>query len=112
MKVIGNNNSELNATKKVERPLAGSNSDGPAIDGLMPGASSEKSDFANVLERVTRSHNDSLNRPTERSSNDRNESRESKTADKEKVEADVLLAGADRTLTREPLAATEAGSDA
>ena len=108
MKVTTSNNTELNTNKRIDKQSAGNEFD--SVDGAMPGAS-EKSDFAGVLERVTRSHNESLTRQAERTSDDHKENRETKTREKDKVEADEYTPGTERPLTREPLASTEANND-
>lgn len=106
---VTSNNTELNPNKKIDNQPAGNNFDSAAIDGLAPG--SEKSDFAGVLERVTRSHNESKSREAERSPDERNETRESKGREKDNVESDVSTAGAELPLTREPVASAEVKTD-
>jgi Flagellar hook-length control protein FliK len=107
---VTSNNTELNTGKKIDKQSPGNDLDSAAIDGLMSGGS-EKSDFAGVLDRVTRSHNESRNRQTERSSNDHNETRESKTREKDKVEADAYATGTQGPLTRETVASDEVNTD-
>ena len=110
MKVTGSTNTELNTNKKIDSQPAGQDFDSAAVDGLMPGAS-EKSDFAGVLDRVTRSHNESMSRQADRSSDDHNRTSESKTQEKDKVEAEEFTTGTERPLMREPVAVTEANTD-
>jgi hypothetical protein len=110
MKVTTSNNTELNTNQKIDKQSAGGDFDSAAIDGLMPGAS-EKSDFAGVLERVTRSHNESQTRQAERNSDDHDETRQTKTQEKDKVDADVYTPGTEPLLTREPVASTEVSTD-
>jgi len=112
MKVTPSNNTDLNASKKVDKQAAVNEFDSTGVDSLIP-AASDKSDFAGVLERVTRSHNESSNRNAERNSDDgRAEPRESKTREKENVETDEYVAGAERSFTREPVAISEVRTDA
>jgi Flagellar hook-length control protein FliK len=110
MKVTSNHSNELNTNKKVENQPAGNEFDSAALDGVLPGAS-EKSDFAGVLDRVTRSHQESQTRHSERGSDDHAGTRESKTRDKDKVESDGYTPGSERVVTREPVAITEATTD-
>ena len=110
MKVTSSNNTEVNTNKKIDKQPAGSDFDSEAADGLMPGAS-EKSDFAGVLERVTRSHNESQTRHTERTSDNHNEARETKTREKDdKPEAGAYTPGTERPLTQ-PVAVIENKTD-
>jgi len=111
MKVTASNNTELNSNKKIDKQPAANDFDSEAVDGLAPGAGSEKSDFAGVLERVTRSHNESVSRQEERSSDGHKETHEAKTRDKDKVETDAYLTSPDRPLTRETVASAETDID-
>jgi hypothetical protein len=110
MKVTSSNNPELNTNNKIDRQSAGNEFDAPAIDGLMPGATSEKSDFAGVLDKVTRSHNESTSRHAERSSDEEADTREFKTREKDKLETDVV-AGTEQPLTRETVSTPEVNTD-
>ena len=68
MKVTSGSNAELNANKKIENQPTTNKFDSPTIDGVTPNAVSEKSDFASVLAKVTRSHRESQDQHAERSS--------------------------------------------
>jgi flagellar hook-length control protein FliK len=107
---ITSSNTELSTNKKTDNQPARADFDSPALDGLTPGAS-EKSDFAGVLERVTRSHNESVSRQSERSPADHNDTRENKTREKDKIESDVNIGGADRPLGREAVPSAEVTND-
>jgi flagellar hook-length control protein FliK len=112
MKVTTSNNSELSTNKKIDNPPAGSDFDSSTADGLIPGGGSEKSDFANVLERVTRSHDESTNRQTQRGSDDHKKTNDSKPHDDDdKVGSEAYLAGKETPLTRESGAVTDTNTD-
>ncbi len=111
MKVTTSNNTELNTNKKIDKHPAGGDFDSAAVDGPMPGAS-EKSDFAGVLERVTRSHNESQTRQAERNADDHHETRGTKTREKDEVDTDLYTPGTEPLHTRVPVASTEVSTEA
>ena len=111
MKVTASNNTELNTNKKIDKQPAGSDFDSQAIDGLMPGAGPRRATSPASLKGslvLTMSHRA---RQSERSSDDHNETRETKTREKDKVETDVYTPGTEPPLTREPVAVTEVNTD-
>ena len=110
MKVTPSNNPEPSTNNKIDKQSAGNEFDAPAMDGLTPGVTSEKSDFAGVLEKVTRSHNESTSRHAERRSDDEADTRELRTRERDKVETDVVVS-AERPLTREPIPSAEVNTD-
>jgi hypothetical protein len=104
MKVTSGSNAELNATKKIEKQPATNKFDAPAIEGVTPKAVSDKSDFAGVLAKVTRSHRESQDQHAERSSTGDTGTRETKSREEDKLEIDAAYVPAtDPVLTRETL---------
>jgi len=108
---VTSNNTELNSNKKIDNQPAGNDLDSATLDGLMPGAGSEKSDFAGVLERVTRSHNESATRQSERGSDEHNKTPDSKMRKDDDVESEVYVAGKEHPLSRESVAVTDTNTD-
>jgi len=111
MKVTPSNNPELNTNNKIDKQSSGNEFDAPAIDGLTPGAATEKSDFAGVLDKVTRSHNESTSRQTERRSDEDADTREFRTREKDKLEKTDVVAGTEQPLTRESVSTPELNTD-
>jgi len=112
MKVTPSSNTELNADKKVDKQVQGKEFNSSAIEGQPANAGSEKSDFAGVLDKVTRSHQESSSRPTERGSGGRADKRDPRSEDKDKAESQVFVATSERPLAPEPAAITTDNLDA
>jgi hypothetical protein len=106
MKITPDNNTEMNANRKIDNQPA-ANKLGPGADPLMSDAVPEKSTFASVLDRVTRSHNDAHGRSEDEKSAANSETRERKAKDDDTVTDDVNLVNVERTLAREPVVTTE-----
>jgi flagellar hook-length control protein FliK len=115
MKVTSGSNAELSATKKLDKQPPTSRFDSPA-EGVTPGAVPEKSDFAGVLAKVTRSHRESQSHHPERNSADHgetHETRETKSRDEDRVDSDEVIAPAtDQVLTRETVSTQAINDDA
>ena len=101
MKVTPPNKTDLTAKRVEERP-SGSGFGSSAIEGDAAGAFSEKSDFAQVLDKVTRSHSQSSHRDAEKNSISHSDKRDTRTGDKENLESDALVAVSERPFVREP----------
>ncbi|HEX2272143.1 MAG TPA: flagellar hook-length control protein FliK, partial [Pyrinomonadaceae bacterium] len=78
-----------------------------SADSLITDAMQEKSTFASVLDRVTRSHDNARDRSENSKSTASSETRERKTSDDDNATDDVKLANVERTLPREPLSTNE-----
>lgn len=112
MKVTSGSNAELNATRKLDKQPPTSRFDSPA-EGVTPGAVPEKSDFAGVLAKVTRSHRESQSHHPERNSADHGETRETKSREADKVDSDEVIAPAtDQVLPRETVSTQAINDDA
>ncbi len=107
MKIPPDNNSEAN--RRIDQQSAGNKPGLTGADGLIQAP--EKSAFASVLDRVTRSNNNAQGRSEDGKSASNSETRERKTSDDERVsDDDVNVANVERTLVREPVTSTEAST--
>jgi Flagellar hook-length control protein FliK len=99
MKVTPDNNAALNANRKIDKQPAKNNLDSAPVGELGTDALSQKSDFADVLDRVTRSHKEPAR---DSDTADRSlETRKNKVRDEDKTENNAETAVVDRPLTRE-----------
>jgi flagellar hook-length control protein FliK len=106
MKITPDNNTEMNANRKVDPQTTGNKPGLAGADGLIPAP--EKTSFASVLDRVTRSNNSAQDRSEDGKSNANAETRERKTSSEdERSTDDVNLANVDRTVPREPVTNNE-----
>jgi len=110
MKVTPSNNPELTTSKKIDKQSAGYDLDAPTVDGLMPDSTSEKSDFAGVLEKVTRSHNQSTSRNAEQSPAGHTDTHKTRTREEDKLEAGVMATN-EQPLTREAVSSAEVNTE-
>jgi flagellar hook-length control protein FliK len=107
MKVTSGSNAELNATKKIEKQPPANKFDSPAIEDVTPKGVSDKSDFAGVLAKVTRSHRESQDQHAARGSAGDTGTRETKSRDEDKLELDAAYAPVtDPALARETVSST------
>jgi flagellar hook-length control protein FliK len=106
MKITPENNTEMKPNQKIDST---GNKVGPgtAADRLISDAMPEKSSFASVLDRVTRSHHDAPDRSENGKSAANSETRERKTSEDDNATDDVNPASVGRTLAREPVPANE-----
>lgn len=111
MKITPDNNTEMKANRTIDSQSAGNKSGLASADGLIPAP--EKSDFASVLDRVTRSHNNNAqDRSDDGKSAAKSETRKvNKSEDDDKGADDVNVAGVERTLPREPVAVDEVNTN-
>ncbi len=100
-------NTEMNANRKIDSQAVGNKLGLAGSDGLVVDESSNS--FASVLDRVTRSHNNSRSEDGKSSAN--SETRDSKKTDDDNVADEVSLANVERTVAREPVAVTEVNAD-
>jgi flagellar hook-length control protein FliK len=113
MKVTSGSNAELNANKKIEKQPTTNRFDSQAIEGVTPNADTDKSDFASVLAKVTRSHRESQDQHAERGSTGDTGTRETKSRDEDKLEIDDAYAPAiDAAPARETVSSTAIRDDA
>ena len=106
MKITPDNNTEMKANRTIDSQSAGLAS----ADGLIPPP--EKSDFASVLDRVTRSHNNAQDRSEDGKSATKSETRDTKKSeDDDKGADDVNVSVVERTLPREPVAVDEVNTN-
>src|SRR5918999_26340 len=107
MKITPDNNTEMNANRKIDTQSAGNKLGQAGSDRLIADAVPEKSGFASVLDRVTRSHSNAPDRSEAGKSAANSETRDTKKSEDDKVADDVNLTGAERTLPREPVVVDE-----
>jgi hypothetical protein len=101
-------NTEMNVSRKNDSQSAGIKLGLAGSDGLVVDESSNS--FASVLDRVTRSHNNSRSEDG-KSSAASSDTRETKKTDDDNGVDEVSLANVERTVAREPVAVTEVSSD-
>ena len=109
MKITPSNNPDPN-TNKIEKQTAGNELDAAEVDGPMPGSGSEKSDFAVVLDKVTRAHKDSTTQHSERNAAEHADANKIRNKDEDKVETN-LIASPDAPATRQAVSTAEVNSD-
>ncbi|HKR13351.1 MAG TPA: flagellar hook-length control protein FliK [Pyrinomonadaceae bacterium] len=107
MKITPDKNTEMNASQKIDTQSAGNKLGVAGADRLIPDAMTEKSNFASVLDRVTRSHNDARDRSENGKSTASSETRERKTSEDDTATDDVQPANVERTVMREPVPVNE-----
>ena len=110
MKITPDNNTEMKANRTIDSQSAGNKSGLASADGLIPPP--DKSDFASVLDRVTRSHNNAQDRSEDGKSPAKSETRDTKKSEEDDKGADdVNVTGVERTLPREPVAVDEVNTN-
>lgn len=106
MKITSGNNTEVNDNRKIDSQAAGNSSGLAGADRLIADAVPEKSNFASVLDRVTRSHNNARDDSEKEKSAANSKTRVREQSEKDKAD-DVNLTTVERTVAREPVASSE-----
>ena len=107
MKITPDNNTEMNANRKIDNQSAANKLGLAGSDQLFPDGAPEKSNFASVLDRVTNSHNKAQSRSDDAESAVKSETHDRRKSEDDKVADDVSAANLERTVAREPVASNE-----